>query len=388
VNLLDLFVVLLAVAAAVGGYRLGFFGRVVSWLGLALGFVLGATLLLPFLLRRLEGANQVSMTMVAVATLVGSALVGQGLGLTLGNKLHIALPEGGPRQADQSAGAAAGIIGVLVLLWLMLPTLVSTRGWLAEQAYGSSIAHAVHDRFPSPPPVVQSLRRLVGDESWPLVFGGLEQAPDVGKVPAAPGLTQATTDRVVRSTVKVEGIACRRVQEGSGFVVSNGLIVTNAHVVAGEDDTKVDLADGSSRSATVVAYDPRRDLAILRVHDLNVSALPLQDAKVSDRGGVFGHPGGGPLRISPFRISEEITAVGSDIYDQQSSRRHVLVLASNLHPGDSGSALIDTSGRVIGVAFAVAPDKRGVAYALDLDELRPLLAGDLSTTRDTGDCLV
>jgi S1-C subfamily serine protease len=65
----------------------------------------------------------------------------------------------------------------------------------------------------------------------------------------------------------------------------------------------------------------------------------------------------------------------------------VLVLASNLAPGDSGSALVDPSGKVVGVAFAIAPDKPGVAYALALDELRPVLQGDLSQTRDTGPCL-
>jgi S1-C subfamily serine protease len=87
-------------------------------------------------------------------------------------------------------------------------------------------------------------------------------------------------------------------------------------------------------------------------------------------------------------VSEEITAVGSDVYDREESRRQVLVLASNLHPGDSGSALVDRAGKVIGVAFAVAPDKKGVAYALDLDELRPLLNSELSSEKDTGDCLV
>jgi len=138
----------------------------------------------------------------------------------------------------------------------------------------------------------------------------------------------------------------------------------------------------------VVAFDPRRDLAILRVRNLGVAPLTLRDAKVGDRGGVFGHPGGGQLTISPFRVSEEITAVGSDVYDREESRRDVLVLASNLHPGDSGSALVDPKGDVVGVAFAVAPDKRGVAYALDLSELRPILKSDLSTARDTGDCLV
>ena len=386
-NFLDLLLLLLAVSAAVGGYRLGFFARVVSWFGLAVGVLIGYAVL-PGLLRRLEGASQVSLILVAVATVLGAGLVGQGLGLTLGSKLNIALPEGPARQVDKAAGAVAGIMGVFVGLWLLLPVLASVRGWWATQLYDSTITSEVHDLFPEPPDTMQALRRLVGDESFPLVFGFLQQSPDPGPPPPATGLTNAVSDTVVHSTVKIQGVACRRVQEGSGFVVAEDLIVTNAHVVAGEDETDVQLDDGSTREATVVAFDPGRDLAILRVDNLRRPALDLRDANVGDVGGVFGHPGGGNLEISPFKVAEEITAVGTDVYDRAESRRKVLVLASELRPGDSGSALVDPKGDVVGVAFAVAPDKDNVAYALSLDELRPLLEGDLGSARDTGDCLI
>src|SRR5690606_33775496 len=96
---------------------------------------------------------------------------------------------------------------------------------------------------------------------------------------------------------------------------------------------------------------------------------------------------GGPLEISPFRVADEITARGRDIYDQGTTEREVLVLASDLEPGDSGSALVDPQGRVVGVSFAVAPDRPGVAYALSVDEVEAVLAGDLSSARDTGACL-
>jgi S1-C subfamily serine protease len=158
--------------------------------------------------------------------------------------------------------------------------------------------------------------------------------------------------------------------------------------VAGEDDSIVEFVDGSTLEADVVAFDPERDLAVLRTRGGGAPALPLRDAEVGDTGGVFGHPGGGPLDVSPFRVGDEITAVGRDIYDSASTSREVLVLASELAPGDSGAALVDPQGRVIGVAFAVAPDKPGVAYALAIDELEGVLAGDLSTERDTGGCLV
>ena len=386
-NLFDLILLLLAISAGVGGYRLGLVARLVSWVGLVAGVLLGAAIL-PALMRRLHDASDVSLVLVAVATLLGTALVGQGIGLTLGSRLHIALPDGPVREADRGAGAVLGIIGVLVGLWLLLPTLGSVPGWTAEQARGSRIAREVNEVFPEAPDTMQALRRVVGDEPFPQVFDALQPAPDPGPPPAASGLTDDVARRAVQSTVKVEGIACNRIQDGSGFVVAPGMVVTNAHVVAGEDETEVELDDGSKRDAVVVAFDPSRDIAVLQVDELDRTPLNLRDAEVGDIGGVFGHPGGGDLEISPFKVGDQITAVGTDIYDHDRSRREVLVLASDLAPGDSGAAMVDTQGNVVGIAFAVAPDKPGVAYALALEELREVLATDLSTPRDTGDCLV
>jgi len=386
-NVLDILLVMLAASAATGGYRLGFLARASSWLGLALGVTLGA-LLLPEVLPRLEGASDVTIALVAVGTLVGTALIGQALGLLLGARLHAELPEGPARTTDQVAGGVFGVIGVLVALWILLPTLAHVQGWTAEQARSSRIAREVSDHFPNPPDTLEALRRIVGDDPFPEVFDALRPAPDVGATPGESGLSADTATAVKSSTVKVEGEACGRIQEGSGFFVSPRLVVTNAHVVAGESETKLELADGDVVRATVVAFDPDRDLAVLRTDDTGITPLSLRHAEEGDTGGVFGHPGGGPLEISPFRVSDQIPAVGRNIYDRGQTRRQVLVLASELAPGDSGSALVDPQGEVVGVAFAVAPDKPGVAYALAIEELEPVLAGDLSRARDTGDCLV
>jgi S1-C subfamily serine protease len=386
-NVLDILLVMLAASAATGGYRLGFLARASSWLGLALGVTLGA-LLLPEVLPRLEGASDVTIALVAVGTLVGTALIGQALGLLLGARLHAELPEGPARTTDQVAGGVFGVIGVLVALWILLPTLAHVQGWTAEQARSSRIAREVSDHFPNPPDTLEALRRIVGDDPFPEVFDALRPAPDVGATPGESGLSADMAAAVKSSTVKVEGEACGRIQEGSGFFVSPRLVVTNAHVVAGESETKLELADGDVVRATVVAFDPNRDLAVLRTDDAGITPLPLRHADEGDTGGVFGHPGGGPLEISPFRVSDQIPALGRNIYDGGQTRRQVLVLASELAPGDSGSALVDPQGQVVGVAFAVAPDKPGVAYALAIEELEPVLAGDLSRARDTGDCLV
>jgi S1-C subfamily serine protease len=383
----DLILITIGVMAAVGGYRLGFVARAASWLGLVIGVLVGANLL-PGLLRRFGDADQPTIALVSIGTLVGAALIGQALGLLLGSRLNIAIPPGPVRRVDQVVGGLLGVVGLLVAVWLLLPTLADIPGWTAEQARGSVIAREVNERFPDAPDAIQALRRLVGDDPFPQVFDALRPAPDPGPAPAASGLSEEVVARVVPSTVKIQGEACGRVQEGSGFFVDTDLVVTNAHVVAGENDSDVELSDGTVIDSQVVAFDPQRDLAILRTSGAGRPGLPLRPADVGDSGGVFGRPGGGSLEISPFQVGDRITAEGSDIYDRGRTRRSVLVLASQLQPGDSGSALVDPQGRVVGVAFAVAPDNANVAYALSIDELNAVLAGDLSTSRDTGPCIV
>jgi S1-C subfamily serine protease len=104
-------------------------------------------------------------------------------------------------------------------------------------------------------------------------------------------------------------------------------------------------------------------------------------------GAVFGHPLGGPLTLSPFKVGEDTQARGFDIYDQHRTTRHIFVLSSDLAPGDSGGALVDSSGIVEGVAFAIAPDQPDVAYALTLDEVKPVLASAGTDAVNTGPCI-
>lgn len=384
----DLAVILFAIGAAVGGYRLGFLTRVISWLGLALGIAVAVNLLPP-LVRRVEDGSQMTLVLLAVAVLLGCALVGQGIGLAIGSRLHIALPQGNARKADRIGGGVLGVIGVLIVLWLLIPSLGSVSGNLSDQLRRSVIAQEVHQYFPDPPGGVEDLRRLVGD-SFPEVFEGMQSAPDVGPPPAEAVLSEEARNAAVQSTVKVQGVACQRIQEGSGWVYAEDLVVTNAHVVAGEDETEVELPNGDERAAEVRAYDPQRDLAILYVEGLGLPPLSMRNAAAGDTGEVFGHTGGGPLQFSPFSVAESRAATGHDIYDQQTSTRQVLILSSDLAPGDSGGALIDAEGQVIGTAFAIAPDKPNeVAYALDNSELLTMLnSSDLNSLADTGGCLV
>ena len=384
-NILDLVVVVLMAGAALGGYRLGFLARALSWAGMGLGIVLAARFL-PNILERFENGQPSGKLMIAVGVLLGGTFMGQALGLVVGARLHGVLPPGG-RPLDRAAGAASGVLGLLVGLWLMVPTLGAVPGDMARLARSSTLLGFVDDVAPPAPDALQALRRLVGENTFPEVFSGLDPSPDVGPPPAESGLSQATLDRVIPSTVLVEGPACGRIQEGSGFVADDGIVVTNAHVVAGEDETELVTLDGRRVSATVVYFDPDRDLAVLSAPGLDLPPLPIGDAGPEDIGAVLGHPGGGPLEVSPFSVSDEVEAVGRDLYDRHETRRQVLVLASDLAPGDSGAALVSPAGEVVGVAFAIAPDRPRTAYALDVLELQVALSAPRGAEVETGRCL-
>jgi S1-C subfamily serine protease len=193
------------------------------------------------------------------------------------------------------------------------------------------------------------------------------------------------------STVKVEGQACNLIYEGSGFTVAPGLVVTNAHVVAGERPgrTSVLLPSGRHLPATVVMFDPRIDIALLQVGSLGQTPLPLQVAHAGAMGAVFGHPNGqDQLAITPARVAMEEEATGLDLYDSATTRRDVLVMAAHLAHGDSGGPLVDSAGRVIGVAFAISSNQPGTSYALSTSELE-LALGEARTAGgvSTGPCL-
>jgi len=390
VNFLDLVVVAVAAGAGWVGYRIGFVRRATSWGGLAVGLVVGVVLV-PDIADALRGSPPRTRLLASLAFVVVVAGVAQAVGSAVGGSLSARLGRGGGaiRQGDRVAGAVLGVAGVLLLMWLLIPALANSPGWTARAVRDSAVARLIDRVAPAPPSESETLGRLVGDQSFPEVFDTLS-SPDAG-TPPGDGIPAEAAARVARSTLLVEGQACDRIQEGSGFVAGPNLVVTNAHVVAGERNTRVTTSDGRHLDTNVVAFDPNRDLAILRVPGLGLPALELGEGRVDDRGALFGHPGGGPLRQAPVRIAEQIVARGTDITRSIPTEREVFVLAAVTAPGDSGGPIVDPAGRVLGVMFAYDISRQTTAYALTRTELDtvlgPVLAGGTTASVATGDCL-
>lgn len=374
--------------AALGGYRAGFVTRVTSWIGLGLGIGV-AVVLAPKVLELFNQSGDPQVrALIAVGLFVLIASLGATAGEVVGAKLRHLIPPGPARQVDRAVGAVAAGVSVLVLLWLLLPALAEVPGDVASQVRNSAIARAVDRAAPTAPGPLQTLRNLVQNADFPRVFEGLRPAPGGGAPPAQVDLDPAVVDRVSASTVRVSGPACSQVLEGSGFSPEAGIVVTNAHVVAGVETPTVQTPTGKRVRAQVVVFDPNRDLAVLQATGLGEPALEIANPKVGDEGAVFGHPGGQvDLEVAPARVTQRIPALGRDIYDAHATRRDVLILAARLRPGDSGAALVSTSGTVIGVAFAIAPDDANTAYALSSSELRAVLNVPRAGPVSTGPCL-
>jgi hypothetical protein len=389
-NLLDVAIIVAAIAAAYGGWRLGFIARVLAWAGVALALAVGIHFV-PQVVTDFGGTSPDDRVTVALLFLVLVATLGQALGLGVGLFVNRASPRTGPMPVwDRAAGAAIGAVGVLVLVWMVIPSLATAQGWPARMARGSWVVGAIDRYAPAQPARFAAWGRAVSDAPYPSALGPLDSPPNPGKPPKT-SLSAAADARVKASTVKVTGRACSEIQDGTGWIAAPGIVVTDAHVVAGEHHTEVVFADDTQHDATVIGFDPHRDVAVLAVPDLGAAPLPRADGHTGEADAVYGHPGGGALVASPARLGQEIIAVGTDIYRTGSSRRHVYVLGASLAPGDSGGPLVNQSGAVVGMAFAIDPGQSNTAYALTNDEIAPVLNGAVNGSRaevSTGSCLV
>ena len=385
-NLLDVVIIGVAIAAAVGGYRLGFVTRVASWIGLGLGLVV-AIRVLPAVLDRMRGSEPLVLLLVTLAVVFAGAFIGQGIGFVIGGRLRPRSAEGPVRRIDGVAGAIAGIAGVMVLVWLLLPVLAGASG------YPAGAGHDVEDRGsssttasptcptasrPCDPSSARTTSRPCSTRWRRRRTWGRHPPPPASR--PRPGLVSAA--RCSRSKAS-RAARCRTAPAGWSAWTWSSPTPTSWRASARPRSSETTAREQRRPSSPSTR---NRDLAVLRVPGLDRAPLTIAASSKDATGGVFGHPGGGPLRVAPFAVARRITAVGRDIYGTGVTSRDVLELRASLRPGDSGSALVDAAGNVVGVAFAIAPDRAGVAYALSTAELDAVLQGNLVRAVDTGPC--
>ncbi|WP_372347865.1 MarP family serine protease [Streptomyces sp. KL116D] len=376
-HILDVLLIVVALAYAASGYRRGLLAGCVSLAGFVGGAVVGVWLL-PFVMEAVT-AGTTAATTVAVLTVLLPAVAGHALAGRLALRVRGEMDRApGPlRVADGIGGAAAGAVAALVVAWVAGSVLLASSSTALNQAIrNSTVLGAVQDTMPSTTPAWFS--RATGaltSAGFPQVFDPFANEPsaEVAK-PSGDNVTRAATRAAQRSTVKVEGASGTQGREGSGFVYSAHHVMTNAHVVAGIDDPSVRVGGvGRAYPAKVVLFDPDKDVAVLYVPDLDAPVLSFDDS--TSRGSaavVAGYPQDGGLDLQAATVADTIKAGGQDIYGSGNVTREIYSIRSTVLPGNSGGPLLTTDGRVYGVVFARSTTDAGTGYVLTAGEV----AGD------------
>lgn len=390
-NLVDLILAASLVLAGFSGYRRGLALQSLSFGGLLIGLVVGA-LAAPWAAGLVESA--VAQATTAAAVLLGFAALGDAIGWMFGARLRARARATAFRSADAAGGSIVAVVASLLAIWFIALNLVGGPfPEVAREIRASVIVRTLDDALPPPPSLLAQVRQFFNRYGFPDVFSSLPPLPaDPVREPTR-AETRAVFALARDSTVRIVGEACGHVQEGSGFVVADGYVVTNAHVLAGVGSPFVQSAETSANiAATTVLFDPELDLAVLRVGTSPGPALRLAPGGVErgDRGAVLGYPGGGPLtgrRAAVLRTFDDIP--GRDIYGEGEPRRDVVELQAVVRPGNSGGPFVLEDGSVAGVVFAASTTEDAVGYAIDAREVAPRVASVVGVTRQvsTGECV-
>jgi S1-C subfamily serine protease len=378
VNVLDVLIVVAAVAFGIGGFRNGAIVGLCSMVGFFGGAVFGAQLAKPLGSRLADGRAQIPIAIVCVLFI---AMIGQLLGVWIAGHLRHRVVGERTQKWDAGVGSALGVFSVLIVAWMVaVPLAVSPYPELSSAATHSRIVRGVNSVIPNDVrSLYSSLREFLDQSGFPPVLGDLPNTDVVSVAPPDAKLSpamRAVVQKASRSVYKVYGEApsCSRGIEGSGFVYARHRIVTNAHVVAGTKQIGVQSATGGAiLRATVVLFDPRRDVAVLSVPDLDAPSLRVA-ATAPQRGDpavVLGYPGDKSFTVKSARVRSRNTISGNDIYGHSSVRRDIYAIRAVVRSGNSGGPLVGANGRVLGLVFATALDSSDTGYVLTVDEIAP-----------------
>ena len=372
-NLVDIGIIVVLGLAAAHGVTQGAALQVLSFGGFWVGLLIGAALAPAF-----SGLPKSEFTsaLLSLVTFFGLALLGGAVGRYLGTHAWSALQRLKLGHFDAAMGAVVAVLAALAAVWLIaiLLTAGPTRD-VSRAINRSTIVRALVERLPPAPSVFSRLQTFISATPFPRVFEGIEPIPSEPLEVPGNAVVQAAVNRAQRSTVRIFGVGCGGVQTGSGFVVGSGLVMTNAHVVAGIQNPQVQDAGGQHRS-TPVLFDAKLDVAVLRATGLAGGPLPVASREVGrgQGGAVLGYPGGGGFSAGPAAVLRKFSAVGRDIYGRELTRRDVYQLQASIRQGNSGGPFVRRDGTVLGVIFAASTTDQEIGYALTSAEIAPKIA--------------
>jgi S1-C subfamily serine protease len=330
-----------------------------------------------------EGGNPLYGAGITLGSILAFSVLGEVVAKSMGGSIRNRLMGPTSGTLDNLGGATLGLALSLVLVWavgvfaLQSPPLAG----LQSVAQGSKILQALEERMPS-----GLLTRAVANlQPLPKIHG-----PEP-KVAAPEGNIVDDPDVLAASerTLRVTGTACGYGVEGSAWVAGRDLAVTNAHVVAGETATWVQIGGtGQQLPAKVVAFDERNDIAVLHVEDLGLDPLPVARSRPGEAAAVIGFPENGPLDIEPARTGDTQRVFSTDAYDNGPVERIVTSFRVYVRPGNSGGPALDSDGRVVSTIFASRTDSENSGYGVPSRIVQRHLevAASRTTPVSTGGC--
>ncbi len=343
---LDWIIVVFAALLAIFGFRRGFIVAALSFGGFAIGAFLG-TRLGPLLLSH-GSSSEYAPAFGLIGALFAGAILATGFeGIGLRIRRVLVLPGLGLLDGLLGAllSAALGLAIAWILAAVVLQATPTTR--LRADIERSEILRELNRLLPPSGPILGVLASL---DPLPQVAGPLPSvAPPSALIAHDPGVRAAS-----HSVVRVLGTACGLEIEGSGWVADPGVVVTNAHVVAGEQNTTVEIEGREpALSAYAIAFNPNVDIAILRVPGLDLPSLTLaSNPPAGSAGAILGYPENGPFQALPGRIGTTQTIITDNAYGQGPVSRLLTPLRGLVRPGNSGGPVVSNEGRVLTTVFA------------------------------------
>ena len=347
---LDLFALVLVLLAAVAGYRKGFIAGALSVAGIVLGAWIGSRLG-PELLS--GGQRSPYQPLAALAGAAVCAILFETLGTIAGSSLRGDVRLSPWRPFDNAGGLVLGAVSGLVVVWVLgaVALFVPGQPGLRHAAQRSAFLRHLNDVVP-PRELLGALARI---DPFPSLAGQVPAVP-----PPDPRLARSPAVLAARpSVVRVLGTACGLGVEGTGWVAARGLVVTAAHVVAGQQDTLVELVNGERLRANAAAFDRHNDIAVLRVDGLDAAPLHLVRPEVGAPVAVLGYPNNGPFTATPGRIGPTQVRLTQDAYGTGHVFRELTSLRGRVQHGNSGSPAVDRNGNVETTVFASLLGARG-----------------------------
>jgi S1-C subfamily serine protease len=358
VTAIDWIIVALTLTTAVAGYFQGFVVGAATLAGFAGGLFVGARI--GQALVSAGSQSPYAPLFGLMGALIGGLLFGsvlEALGYGLRRRL------GGPSLgvvdglagAVLSAGVALGLVWLAGAVALQAP---QSRG-LRDDIQRSSILRALNGTLPPSGPILNALARF---DPFPRIDGPPVNLP----APRAAIARDPDVRLASGGVVKIQGTACGLGVEGSGWIARDGVVVTNAHVVAGQDDTTVQLGGTGPRlAARAVVFDSHDDIAILRVAGLDGRALPIaSEPRSGASGAILGFPENGPYDVRAGRIGSTRAVLTQDAYGRGPVQRSIVTLRGTVRPGNSGGPLVDARGRVAATVFAATRSGTAGGYGV------------------------